>query len=147
MEQNAGGNGKAQIVYRGVESPWGNVWEFIDGINIYDGKPYICTNPANFADDTATNYMAASFTCAQASGWQKTLASDANFPWLLLPSAIGGSETSYVSDRYWYNVGWRLTLAGGSWYYGSDAGLLAWAADGDSSVVYAFVGSRLLFLP
>lgn len=147
MEQNAGGNGKAQIVYRGVESPWGNVWEFIDGINFNSGVPYICTNPENFADDTATNYTQAAFTCAQASGWQKTLARDANIQWLLLPSVVGGSETSFVSDHYWYDAGWRLALAGGDWNDGSDAGLLAWAANDVSSFVSAYVGSRLLFLP
>ena len=147
----AGKSGQAPIAYRGVENPWGNVWEFVDGINISakDGRPYICTTPADFADDTADGYKRAAFTCPKDWGNQKEYGVDADIPWLLLPKSVSDDG---AGDYFWgpddfYSQGWRLVLVGGSWAYASDAGLFAWAADNDSSRASADVGSRLLFLP
>jgi len=53
--------GKRAISYRGVENPWGNLWHFIGGVNIYGsgndggGYPYICKN-FNYQYDSVTNY-------------------------------------------------------------------------------------------
>lgn len=51
---NSGDN--AAVQYRGIENPWGNVSEFIDGINVYGQSVYICTDPEIYTDDTDTNY-------------------------------------------------------------------------------------------
>lgn len=41
------------VSYRGIEDPWGNVWEFVDGMNILDEdrRTYITDDPKNFADN------------------------------------------------------------------------------------------------
>ena len=52
----AGTDGQTQVQYRHIENPWGNIWEWIDGANFNARKSYVCTNPANYADDTTTNY-------------------------------------------------------------------------------------------
>ena len=47
---NSGDNSAVQ--YRGIENPWGNVWEWVDGINFNNYAPVICTDPTKYADDT-----------------------------------------------------------------------------------------------
>lgn len=49
------------MVWRGIEGLWGNVWEWVDGVNWNNGTYYVCNDPSKYADDTTTNYTALSF--------------------------------------------------------------------------------------
>ena len=72
----------AYMSYRGIEHFYGNVWNWVDGINIQDNVPYINNNPATFADDVFTgDYVSAGITMANANGYQDTLA--ASWYWIL----------------------------------------------------------------
>ena len=142
----SGTDGKTAVQYRHIENPWGNVFEWIDGVNFNGGTVYVCTNPANYADNTATNYTSAG-TKAQLDGWIKSLGMSANMPWAFFPTAVGGSETTYVPDYAYYNSGWRVLHVGGYWYHGSYAGLFCFYANGTSSGTNSYVGARLLFHP
>ena len=68
-------------------------------------------------------------------------------PWAFYPTAVGGSETTYIPDCANYYSGWRVLLVGGYWNYGGSAGLFYFYADYASSYSYSFVGVRLLFHP
>ena len=142
----AGTDGQTQVQYRHIENPWGNIWEWIDGANFNERAAHICTNPANYADDTTTNYTSAGVTLPT-SGWIKDLGMSNNSPWAFLPNTNGGSETTNIPDYVYSYTGWRVLLVGGDYGSGSDAGLLYFCANGSSSDTGSFIGARLLYHP
>ena len=68
-------------------------------------------------------------------------------PWAFYPTAVGGSETTYIPDYAGYDSGWRVLYVGGSWNNGGHAGLFCFSAGYSSSDSYSNVGARLLFHP
>lgn len=147
----AGTDGKVDVVWRGIECLWGNVWELVDGVNWNNGTYYVCNDPSKYADDTATNYTKLSFTGA--TNWSSSYISaegldTGNNPHVMLPSAAGsGSETTYQCDGCWSSTGWRVFRHGGDWLSGSLDGLFPAAMTADSSTSGASTGSRLLYIP
>lgn len=142
----AGTDGQTQVQYRHIENPWGNIWEWIDGANFNARKSYVCTNPANYADDTTTNYTDAGVTLPS-SGWIKDLGLSNNCPWAFLPNTAGGSETTYIPDYVYSNAGWCVLMVGGDYGNGSYAGLFYFGASYSSSYTGSSVGARLLYHP
>lgn len=142
----SGTDGKTAVQYRHIENPWGNVFEWIDGVNFSAGTVYVCTTPANYADDTSTNYTNVG-TKVQDNGYIKALGISSNMPWTFFPSEIGGSETTYIPDYAYCSSGWRVLCVGGYWYIGGYAGLFYFNANYSSSNAYSNVGARLLFHP
>lgn len=126
----AGTDGKTAVQYRWIENLWGNVSQWIDGLNIDNRTVYYCTDPSKYADDTATGYT--QIGTLPDSGWIKDLTVTNNG--LLTPSESGGSSTTYITDYLISNVQWCVPLVGGSWLLNSQAGFLysnmAWASDG-----------------
>ena len=146
----AGTDGKTGVVYRGIENPWGNIWEFVDGINFNGGTYYVCTDSSKFADDTSTNYIQLNYSgsASWGSSYITKLGVDERYPWAMLPEAAGsGSPTTYFGDGVWSASGWRVLRRGGRWSSGSLDGLFASDLDGDSSGSGSIYGSRLLYSP
>lgn len=147
----AGTDGKTGVVYRGIEDFWGNVWEWVDGVNWNGGTYYVCNNPANYADDTATNYTALSYKGS--TDWSQSYITTegldtGNNPHVMLPSAAGsGSESTYYCDACWSSTGWKVFRRGGDWAYGSACGLFTARLNGTSSSSGTYIGSRLLYIP
>jgi len=133
-------------VYRGIEHIFGQIWSFIDGININyiddnNRLAYICSSPLFFADNTATNYILAGNISAN-EGYVKSL-----IPGHILPESVGGSSSTWMSDYHYKpalnTAGWRVALWFGSLSVGAYAGLLfanCLCSSGDSR---ASIGSRL----
>lgn len=147
----AGTDGKTDVVWRGIEGFWGNVYEWVDGVNWNNNTYYVCNDPSKYADDTATNYTALSFKGAtsNSSGYitQEGLDMGDNSH-VMLPSAIGsGSETTYYCDYCYTDTGWRVFRHGGSWYIGSICGLFMADLSYGSSISSSYIGSRLLYIP
>lgn len=142
----SGTDGKTAVQYRHIENPYGNVTEWIDGINFSDGTVYVCTTPANYADDTASNYTQIG-TKAQSNGSIKSIGMATAAPWAFFPTAVGKSETTYIPDYAYYNSGWYVLRVGGSWISGDDAGFFCFGAGNSSTASYSYVGARLLFHP
>ena len=142
----AGVDGKTAVQYRWMENLWGNVRDWVDGINFNERQAYICLNPANFADDTSTNYTSAGVTICD-SGWIKGLTMSSVFPFAFLPTLNGGSETTYVPDYVSSITGWRALYVGGLWSNAGGAGLFCFHASNASSNSGSNLGARLLFLP
>ena len=147
----AGTDGKTGVVYRGIEDFWGNVVEWVDGVNRNGGTYYVCNNPANYADDTATNYTALSYKGA--TNWSMSYITTegldtGNNPHVMLPSAAGsGSESTYYCDACWSGTGWRVFQRGGMYNSGSHCGLFTDYLSDYSSITGTVVGSRLLYIP
>ena len=147
----AGTDGKVDVVWRGIEGLWDNVWEWVDGVNWNDGTYYVCNDPSKYADDTATNYTALSFKGA--TNWSTSYITEegldtGNNEHVMLPAAAGsGSESTYDCDACWSNIGWMVFKHGGDWENGSYCGLFAALLIDASSYSGAYIGSRLLYIP
>ena len=139
---NSGDNSAVQ--YRGIENPWGNVWEWVDGINFNNYAPVICTDPTKYADHTTTNYTVAGVPLG-GSGSTKTLGISTNLPWAYLPREPGGSETTYIPDSMNSGSAWKVLMVGGSRGNSSAAGLFCFHAGNSSSSSGVSIGTRLQF--
>ena len=128
------------IQYRWIENLWGNVFQWVDGFNASGTTAYYCTDPSKYADDTSTGYT--NIGTLPASGWIKDLTVTDNG--LLIPKTSGGSETTYIPDYTYSSSGWRVLCVGGSWSFGTYAGLLCFTADNTSSGSNAYISARLL---
>lgn len=147
----AGTDGKVDVVWRGIEGLWGNVWEWVDGVNWNDGTYYVCNDPSKYADDTATNYTALSFKGA--TNWSSSYITEEGLDTgdnehVMLPAAAGsGSESTYDCDACWSSTGWRVFRHGGAWDDGSRCGLFTASLNFASSYSGTNFGSRLLYIP
>ena len=138
-------DGKSAVIYRGLENIFGNVWQFVDGINIKDYVAYVCYNPENYAVDKFDgDYKAVGYVNANKEGWGKTLGHDANHPLVTLTTDVGGSSSNYLSDYYYTNSGNRIVRVGGAWNLGAWAGLWCWSCSLGSGVTFYDIGSRQL---
>jgi len=140
---SVGGNtNDAYMTYRGIENFFGNVWKWVDGINVNANVPYVSNTDTNFADDTMTNYTDLGITLANANGYQITLEQQSRG---FLPASIGGSSSTYLTDYYYQSTSWRVALLGGHAANGAYAGVACWHLDHASSVDYVSIGGRLCF--
>lgn len=144
----AGTDGKVDVVYRGIEGVWGNVTEWVDGVN-FDGKTvYVCNDPSKYKDDTSTGYTKLSYSLASDGHIsQEGLDTGAN-EHVMLPTETSGSETTYYCDYGASgNSGWRVVCVGGAVDSGSDCGLFTAYCELSSSNSNSVLGSRLLYIP
>ena len=141
----SGTDGATAVQYRHIENPWGNVYDWVDGVNFNGGTVYVCTDPTKYADDTSAGYTNAG-TRTTSSGYISALGTSATAPWAIYPSSAGGSETTYIPDYSWASSGWLVLYVGGDGYDGSRAGLFCFNGD-SSSHSYSGIGARLLFVP
>ena len=140
-------DGKTAVAYRGIENPFGNVFQFVDGINVKDNVCYLCTSQDDYVVDKFTSpYNALGYTNALTNGYSKSLGYDNNYPIASFPTEIGTSSTTGTCDYYTQNTGNRIALVGGNWSIGSSAGLWYWFLLNTSGYVNFNFGSRLLKL-
>lgn len=141
-----GSDGSTAVQYRHIENPWGNIFEWIDGINFHDNIAYVCTDISKYADDTSANYTNIGDK-AQSNGYISATGYSSISPWSFYPTSTSGSETTYIPDYADYGSGWRVLCVGGYWDYGSAAGLFFFSALNASSNSSPGIGARLLFVP
>lgn len=98
--------------YRGIENWYGQVYKFIDGVNINSYVYYINNNPATFADDVFTgDYISTGITSAAANGYVKDIVANKNG--FVASVTTGGSASTFVPDYFYKNTGLRILLFGG----------------------------------
>lgn len=139
-------SGVQLVTYRGEENFWGNIWTWVDGINIHAGKVYVADT--NFADDTATGYTDTGITCINANGYVSAFVYDEDFDWLFIAGEVVGSDALPVSDYFWQAVAnndWRVAMLGAYWNHASHAGAFYWHLDHVSSNRYRTIGGRAVF--
>ena len=135
------------VQYRNIEGLWSNVTDYVDGININNRQVYICTTPANFADNTKTNYTATGITLPTSDGFIKALGYSSAAPWAMIPSTTGGSETTYIPDKVISNTGWCVLYVGASRAALIWVGLMYFNAASGTADTDSGQGARLLFIP
>lgn len=150
-------SGKVSITYRGVENPWGNIWKYIQGINIWGdgtmlgGQPYVADD-FNFSESKKTdNYKPVGFTLPNESGYISALGyGGENYDWLLMPSEIGKTNALPVGDYFQASPnlnGYRIARLGGYWCNASQAGVFNWRCADNAGYRGAVTGGRLMYVP
>ena len=139
-------DGKHPCTYRGIESPWGDMWQFVDGVNINEMQAWVCANAASYQSNLFfAPYEQLSYVNHNANGYPTELGLDPAHPEAQIPTAINAaSASSRYRDYYYQASGQRVALVGGSWSNGSYAGLRFWNLYYASSVAFLNVGARLL---
>lgn len=144
-------NGIQIVSYRGEENIWGNIWAWVDGINIYaynEHELYIADHA--FADNTANGYEATGFTAAKTNGYVSAFGYSDDFDWLFIPSETTGNSSLPVGDYFWQNAaynGWLVAQLGGRWNDGSIAGAFCWSLSTTSGYRNRTIGGRLVYVP
>lgn len=145
-------NGYSVVAYRGEENPFGNIWKWIDGINVYnknEGSVYIADH--GFKDDTnAAPYSDAGITICGSNGYISAFAYNEDFDWLFIASEVLGNSSLPVGDYFWQNKaynGYTVAGLGGFWGHGSSAGGFRWSVSNASGTRYRDIGGRLLYVP
>lgn len=141
-------DGKSPCVYRGIESPWGDLWQFVDGVNINDHQSWVCKDARQYASNVfASPYEQLSYANANTDGYPIEMGYDESLPFAPLPKTVGGGSAKYYSDYYYQNTGQRIAPFGGYWYNGSRAGLSFWYLALSSGSALLSIGGRLLRKP
>lgn len=158
-------DGKAAVVedtgyystnFLGLEDCYYSKWEFVQGINILKGK-YVVYDGGSFPDKDVAELEAAGATNIRVVGYEPNpAATEAYSGWTkaiaqgkygdVVPTAHGGSETTYYSDYSWFNpTANRIFLRSGHSGAGSLCGVFLAVAGNASSGSWADVGARLAF--
>lgn len=150
---------KSAISYRGLENPWGNVWQMLNGIIIYGntssngGIPYIC-NDTNYSYAALTNnYISAGFSLPNTSNWISAMGyGNKEYDWLLMPAAANNAN-SYIpiGDNGWFDsnlTGIRMVVQGGGWSFEESDGPFYYGCDKlPTDSTYKSYGARLMYIP
>lgn len=151
IDPNGGVDGKCSVSYRGEENLWGNIWTWLDKVNILakgQNEVFVHEIGATVADDTTTGYKSLGYHWSHSNGYQSAFGIDPEHPELLIPTEASGSDVftgNYVWQNYTYN-GFLVARLGGRWTDGSSCGfaLNGITASGDR---YRYFGGRLLYVP
>ena len=136
------------VIYRGIENIFGNVFNWIDGLNIQEYQAYICRNPEEYISDKfeAPYNKLGYVNCNERDMYIKKLGFDEKNPDIALPIEIGGGagSSSGMCDFYTSSEGNRVARVGGNFYYGAIAGLWCWICYFSSTTSNLNCGARLL---
>lgn len=140
-------NKTTPVNWRGIENFWGNIFDWIDGLNINNRTPYVC-NTFTFVDDTSTGYTQISFNLPS-SNYITAFGYDSNNDWILLPSESSSTANTDgpIGDYVSSNSGWRVARLGGGWADDSVAGAFYWSCSSSSSAAGAIISARLMYIP
>jgi hypothetical protein len=142
--------------FLGLEDCYYSKWEFVQGINILKGK-YVVYDGGSFPDKDVAELEAAGATNIRVVGYEPNpAATDGYNGWTkavaqgkygdVVPTAHGGSETTYYSDYSWFNpTGNRIFLRSGNSADGSRCGVFMASAGNASSRSWTSIGARLAF--
>lgn len=142
--------------FLGLEDCYYSKWEFVQGINILKGK-YVVYDGGSFPDKDVAELEAAGATNIRVVGYEPNPAATAAYNgWTkavaqgkygdVVPTAHGGSETTYYSDYSWFNpTGNRIFLRSGSSGRDSRCGVFLASAAYAASTSWADLSARLAF--
>ena len=145
-----GTNGLVSVTYRGEENFWGNIWAWVDGLNIYNQSDLYVADHDFVDDSSAEPYKDAGITLAKTSGYISAFGYNEEFDWLFFPSETLGNSALPVGDNFYQTTtlnAWRVARLGGYWDYSLTAGAFYWYVNSNSSDRYRSIGGRLVYVP
>lgn len=142
--------------YRGIENPFGHVWKHTDDvISVYISGYgarfwYKCDSPDHFGDSISNDnpYYKNIAANAVVTGYKTKIVTTSTCDFFAL-SCNNDSETTYWCDYNWDNTDGSLhcLLIGGNSADGGRAGLFNLSSTDGVGYSYAYIGSRLTYLP
>lgn len=137
--------------YRGIENPFGHIWKHTDDIiSIYKGNwrtYYKSIKPDQFATNKNNSYKPLT-SAAVVTGYKTEIRATPTCDFFA-EACTNGSETTYWCDYNWDNTDTseHCLLIGGSSDDGGQAGLFYLLSSLGVGNSYAYIGSRLTYLP
>lgn len=138
--------------WRGFDNPFGDIWTNLDGIILertaanQPSSVYTTTDTSAFGDDnTAKGKMTVAGTEVASDGYIKAF--DLGEKGEIIPSAVGGSNTTYMCDYHYCNASstaLRTLLVGGRASLGGSAGLGCFYSHSGVGTAGTAVGFRTL---
>lgn len=138
--------------WRGFDNPFGDIWTNLDGVILertaanQPSSVYTTTDTSAFGDDnTAKGKMTVAGTEVASDGYIKAF--DLGEKGEIIPSAVGGSNTTYMCDYHYCNASstaLRTLLVGGGADNGGAVGLGCFHSGNGVGDAYATVGFRTL---
>lgn len=138
--------------YRGIENPFGHIWKHTDDvISKYEQSYrtwYKSVKPDQFATNKNNSYKPLCSVNSVVTGYKTEIKATPNCDFFAMKCA-NGSETTYWCDYNWDNTDTseHCLLIGGSSDLGGRAGLFYLTSGDGVGYSYAFIGSRLTYLP
>ena len=155
IKDSGGSNLKTFSVprYRGIESPFGHIWKWTDGIlvDVVSGSSgtsavYACSRPSLFSSTSYSNYRSVGNELRSNSYVKEIHFGEYGD---ITAKTGGGSENTYYHDYHYVNIGsssLRGLLFGGDTNNGAGAGLVYSRSIYVPTTTYPSVGSRLCFV-
>lgn len=138
--------------WRGFDNPFGDIWTNLDGVILertaanQPSSVYTTTDTSAFGDDnTAKGKMTVAGTEVASDGYIKAF--DLGEKGEIIPSAVGGSNTTYMCDYHYCNTSstaLRTLIVGGYAGNGGTAGLGYFYSHYGVGSAHAAVGFRTL---
>ena len=138
--------------WRGFDNPFGDIWTNLDGVILertaanQPSSVYTTTDTSAFGDDnTAKGKMTVAGTEVASDGYIKAF--DLGEKGEIIPSAVGGSNTTYMCDYHYCNASstaLRTLFVGGRATDGGNAGLGYFASLNGVGAATTTVGFRTL---
>lgn len=135
------------VQYRYIEDPWGNVFDWCDGITFNGTNIYCFKNPINYSDDytsTGATFVGARPTSSDYIQNWKIYSNKKDFEWFMFPESVGSSSGN-IPDGYSYYTSDATFFIGGSdssHYYG-----LFYLEGEYTSFIRTSNGVRLQYIP
>lgn len=152
-----GTNGKVSVTYRGEENTWGNIWNWLEGINIYRdsaaGVHQLYYADHGFTDNTGEGtYKLFNATVSRKDGYPSAICYEANgdMDALFVASETAGSTNWGLCDYFYQHNSYKDWLAarlGGCWYDSSIAGAGGLSLNGAATYRFRRIGARVLYVP
>lgn len=94
--------------YRGIENPFGHIWQWTDGINVRINpgsnglsEVFVCSDPSKFNDSNYNGYSHVGNE-ARAEGYVKEIIFGESGE--IIPALVGGGSTTYFCDYHYTNI-------------------------------------------
>lgn len=147
------------ISYRGMENPWGNIWNVVGGASVYGngllqgGVPYLC-NDYNYSESDLSNYTSVGFCLPSTYNWVSAFGyGNKDYDWVFLPTECN-TETANsalpIGDSTWTSAnlnGINRVAYGGAWQFGQSEGPYYYAFDQVIDDTARSLSARLMFIP
>lgn len=146
------------VTYRGEENLWGNIWKWVDGINVYfngegtNNNVFVADNGFTESKNTSP-YTDAGFVVPAVNGYVNAFGYSEDCDWLFMPSEVAnGANSSVPVGDYFYSstsgaAGYRVSRLGGSWDNWGYAGGFYWVVGDAPSSRSRAIGGRLAYIP
>lgn len=142
--------GRGSVTYRGEENLWGNIWTWLDGVNVLakgDNSIWVPNIGTALVDDTTEGYECLDAHASHSDGYVSSFGIDPQHPEIFVPTEANGSNTfaDYVGQKCDYD-GFAVARFGGAWHLVTQCGFGMYLSSG-SSYHARSIGCRLLYVP